>query len=542
MLTRRTRLGAVALLVGWSLITSMAACSSSGSGGTNTSSTTSSTLNIGVAEEPDTLDPQTTNGAMGRMILRYAGDTLVSMDPSGGGKITAGLAKSWRTSDDGLHWTFDLKTGVKFQNHEVVDAAAVKASFARAMDPATKAGTAASVVTPIKQVRAVGSSTVVIDLKYPYSLFLQNLADPAASIVDAKAAASMGKSFGRTPVLTGPWQITQWASGDHITLTRNGDYAWGPPYVGAGPAKLHTLTFRIIPDDATRVAALQAGEIQVSTTMPPAHMKQFAANSSFTSYKYLRPGVGLFLEFNVTKAPFDDIKVRRALNYAIDKQQVIQVALLGQGTVACGPLPPSIPGYWSGMCDYAPKYDLAQAKSLLAQAGWHPGADGVLAKNGKPFTLTLYSSATPPTWNSSAQLIQQELKTIGITVKIENLEFGTLLSKAQKGEDAAHLMGYTYNTADILDLWFRSSNIGTGLNLSHTRDPHLDSLISGYQHQLTDAGRTAALITVQKYVSDQSLWVPLWVQEEDIVTAAGLQGAKLSKLGYLVLNQAQLTS
>lgn len=536
MLTQRPRLQAVALLAGLSLIASLAGCS----GGGSTSS--SSTLSIGAAEEPDTLDPQTTNAAMARLILRYAGDTLVSMDPSGGGKTTPGLAKSWRTSADGLHWTFDLKSGVKFQNNDAMDASAVKASFDRAMNPATKAGTAAALIKPIKQVRAVGSSQVVIDLKYRYSLFLQNLADPAASIVDAKSATSMGKGFGRAPVLTGPWKVTQWASGDHITLVRNGAYAWGPPYVAAGAPKLQTLNFRIIPDDATRVAALQAGEIQASTTVPAANMKQFASNTSFTSYRYLRPGVGLFLEFNVTKAPFNDIKVRKALNYAIDKQQVIKVALLGEGTAACGPLPSSIPGYWPGMCDYAPKYDPAQAKSLLAQAGWRPGSNGMLEKGGKPFTLTLYSSATPTSWNSSAQLIQQQLKQLGITVKIQNFEFGTLLSKAQKGEDAAHLMGYTYSTADILDLWFRSSNIGTGLNLSHTNDGHLDSLISAYQQQLTDAGRTNALRTVQKYVSDQSLWVPLWVPNEDIVTAAGLHGATLSKLGYLVLNQAQLTS
>jgi len=536
--TRLAQLAGVAL-IGCLSVTTVTACSHSGAGG---AAQGSSVLSIGIPEEPDTLDPQSTNAAVSRMVLRYAGDTLVSIDPKNNGKITEGLAKTWQASANGLQWTFDLKSGVKFQNHDVMDAAAVVASFKRAMSPATKAGTVSSVIKPIKQVHAEGASKVVFDLTHPYSLFLQNLADPSASIVDAKAAQSAGKGFARAPVLTGPWQVTQWVSGDHITLTRNPDYAWGPPYAGTGPVKLSKLTFRIIPDDATQVAALQSGEIQESTTVPTANMKAFASNKSFTSYKYLRPGVGLFLEFNVTKAPFNDARVREALNYALDKQQLVKVALLGQGSPACGPLPPSIPGYWSGICDYAPKYDPSRAKTLLAQAGWRAGAGGLLEKDGKPFQFTLYSSPTPATWNSSAQLIQQQLQTVGIGVKIQNMEFGTLLSKTEAGEDAAHLMGYTYNTADILDLWFRSSNSGTGLNLSHVKDARLDSMINQYQNQLTDSGRNAALISLQKYISDQALWVPLWNPDEDIVTTTHLQGAQLSSLGYLVLNQAQLSS
>jgi peptide/nickel transport system substrate-binding protein len=533
----RSRLRAYAsvALIGCGWVAPLTACSTSSG-----TASTSSAFTIGIPEEPDTLDPQTTNAAIARTILRYSGDTLVDTDPSANGRIVPGLASSWHSSANGLRWTFDLKAGVKFQNNDAMNAAAVVASFQRAMSPNTKAGSASAVVKPIKNVTAVGATTVVFDLKQPYSLFLQNLADPSASIVDAKVAGSEGSKFGRAPVLTGAWKVAQWVSGDHITLTRNPAYNWGPPFAGNGPAKLPTLKFQIIPDSATQVAALESGEIQASTSVPTANIKSFAANPNFKSYEYLRPGVGLFLEFDISKAPFSDIRVRKALAYAIDAQQFVKVALLGQGSVACGPLPPSIPGYWSGMCNYAPRYDPSRAKALLAQAGWKPGAGGVLQKNGTPFTFTLYSSATPTTWNTSAQLLQQQLKAAGIGVTIQNLEFGALLSKAQSGADAAHLMGYTYNTADILDLWFRSANSGAGLNLSHIKDPHLDSLISGYQTQTTDAGRSAALVAVQKYLTDLALWVPLWNPEEDIVATKQLQGAQLSSQGYLVLNQAHM--
>lgn len=531
----RVHAGVVALgCVTAALLTGCSGSSGSASGGGG-----SSQFTMGIPEEPDTLDPQTTNAAISRMILRYAGDTLVSIDPSDSSKITPGLATSWHSSANGLHWTFDLKSGVKFQNGDAFNAAAVAASFQRAMSPTAKPGAIAAVINPIKDVKAAGPSTVVFDLKSPYSLFLQNLADPSADIVDAKAAQS-DKNFDRAPILTGPWKVTKWVSGDHITLTRNAAYRWGPPYAGTGPAKLQTLTFKIIPDSATEVAAMQSGQVQALSGVPTENMKTFEGNSAYTNYQYLRPGVGLFLEFNVTKAPFKDIKVRKAMQYAINSEQLVKAALLGIGKPACGPLPPSIPGYWPGMCNYAPHYNPARAKQLLAQDGWKPGANGLLEKNGTPFQFTLYSSATPSTWNTSAQLLQQQLKAVGIGMKIQNLEFGTLLSKAQAGADPAHLMGYTYNTADILDLWFRSSNSGHGLNLSHVDDPRLDAMINAYQTSTTDAARNAALVRVQKYITDLALWVPLWNETDDMVTVSGLHGAKLSKQGYLVLNQARM--
>jgi peptide/nickel transport system substrate-binding protein len=495
---------------------------------------------MGIPEEPDTLDPQTTNSAVSRMILRYAGDTLVDVSPTSNSTIVPGLAKSWHSSANGLVWTFDLKSGVKFQNNDPMNAAAVVASFQRAMNPKTQVGTVSAVINPIKSVTAEGASTVVFDLKQPYSLFLQNLADPSADIVDAKVADAEGNKFGRAPVLTGAWKVTQWISGTSITLTRNPDYNWGPSFAGHGPAKLQKLVFEIIPDNATEVAALESGQIQAFDGIPTANIKSFAANPSFTSYKYLRQGVGLFLEFNVTKAPFNNITVRKAFQYAVDPQTIVQVALQGEGIVACGPLPPSIPGYWSGMCNYAPKYDPSRAKALLEQAGWKPGPGGMLEKDGKPLTFTLLSSATPDTWSISAQLLQQQLKAVGIGMTIENLDFGTLLSKSEAGEDAAHFMGYTYNTADILDLWFRSTNTGTGLNLSYIKSPHLDSLINAYQDQTTVAGRNAALAATQRYITDLALWVPLWVPDDDIVASKQLQGAELSGQAYLVLNQAHL--
>jgi peptide/nickel transport system substrate-binding protein len=494
-------------------------------------------LAAGIAEEPDTLDPQKTNTAVTAILLRYAGDTLITKDLDG--NYVAALAKSWEESEDGLTWTFQLKDGVKFHNGDPVDAEAVKASIERAMDPDTKAGVAGSLFSQVEEIRTPSENTVEIRLKQPFSVFEANIADPRAAIVDVEAAEKMGDEFGRTPVLTGPWKVVEWKSGDRIRMERNPDYSWGPGFAHDGPPHIEELTFRIMTDNATRIAALQSGEIQM-TEVPPVNVEQLRGSGDYQLYDYLRNGVGLFMEFNVNKEPFDDPVVREAMNYTIDKEPIVQAALRGLGQPACGPLPPSIEDFWQGVCEYAPSYDPEKAKSLLFKAGYEPGPDGTLRKDGKPFEFTLFIMPED-NWKQSAQLVQQQLKDIGINMEIQSFEFGTLLEKAKAGEQQAHLMGYTYTNPDILYLWFHSSNIGEGLNLSHVDDPKLDAMLEKSRTTIEEDAQKEVYRDIQRYVVDKSLWVPLWNNQEHIATRQVLKGADISPEGYLFLLDAQLT-
>ncbi|HEX7041189.1 MAG TPA: ABC transporter substrate-binding protein [Trueperaceae bacterium] len=495
------------------------------------------TLTIVAAEEPDTLDPQKTSTAITGAIMRYAGDTLLTKDLDNA--YADGLASSWSASEDGLTWTFELKPGATFHDGSPLDAEAVRASILRAKDPATQSPIAGNLFEPVETIEVVDADTLRITLDRPFAPFLDNLTDPRAAIVNVAAAQEMGDDFGRTPVLSGPWRVAEWVSGDRIVLERNPDYAWGPSYTSGGAPSIERIVFRVIPESATQVAALETGEVDVLPNIPPTDVERLRNDERFNVVSFLRKGVGLFLEFNTQRAPFDDLRVRQALNYAIDPEVVLQVALRGLGQVAHGVLPPSIWGYWEGIEDYDPGYDPERALELLAEAGWTRSGDGPLTKDGVPFRFTLFT-APIDTWTRSAQIVQAQLAEIGIDMQIQTYEFGTLLENLMAGEHDADFMGYTYTNPDIVQLWFHSSNIGTGLAHSHFPSEELDALIEASRTETDEARRLETYAEIQRYISDQALWVPLWTNENFIAMSSRVSGAVVHPEGFLLLNDATL--
>ena len=490
------------------------------------------TWTIAVTEEPDTLDPHKSTTALSGAILRYVGDPLIAKDPEG--KYVPGLAKKWTVSPDGLTWTFDLKDGVKFQDGTPFDANAMKATFDRALDPATKSPIAGGLLGPVKGVEAKDAHTLVLTLKQPFSPLLDNLSD-AGRLLPLSPKAFADPGFGRKPVSTGPWRVADWRSGDRIVLERNPDYDWGPGFLHKGAAYLEQIVFRIIPESATQVSAFESGEVD-QLGIPPAQVQRFLDEKKFDVKKAYRNGVGLFLEFNVTKPPFDDLALRRAMNYAIDKDAIVKTALKGFGEAAYGPLPPSIRGYWPGIVQYAPHYDKAKAAQFFDDAGWKL-VNGIRMKGGKPLSFTVYNAPIDP-WKDSAQLVQAQLKDLGVDMQIQQLEFGTLLARAKSGEQQAHFMGYTYTNPDIVYIWFHSSNIGKGLNLSHYNDPRLDRLIDDARLATDDAQRLKVYEEIQKLIVDKALWVPLWTNFIYTAYQSRGRGIKLDSEGRTILFDA----
>lgn len=491
---------------------------------------------IAISEDPDTLDPQKTAAAATGGIFRYVGDTLVTRDFDK--NIVPSLATKYEVSDDGLVWTFEIREGVMFHDGTPADAAAIKASFERALAPETASPIASGLLGPVDTISVEGS-TLRVTLKEPFAIFLDNMTDPRSAPISVAAAEQAGDQFGRKPIATGPWKVAEWQSGTQIVLERNPDYAWGPAFLHDGAAYIDRLVYRIMPEPATAMTAFEAGEVDQVSINPP-DVERIESSGKYQIVKFLRNGVGLFMEFNVTKSPFDDITVRQAMNYAINKEDVLQTGLDGLGEIAYGPLPPSIWGYWEGIEDYAPSYNPDKALELLSQAGWTKNSDGLLEKDGQPFMFTLLTMATD-TWSKSAQVVQAQLKQLGITMEIQTFEFATLLEKMKAGEHQAGFMGYTYTSPDILYVWFHSSNIGSGLTLSHHKDDELDKMIEESRSESDEDKRLQLYQDIQKYIVDKALWVPLWINYNYIGLQKRIANARVHPEGFVALFDASIT-
>lgn len=486
---------------------------------------------IAISELPDTLDPHKTGAAITSSILRTAGDTLITKNFDG--EYVPGVATEWSISDDGLTWTFKIREDIVFHDGTPLDAAAVKFTFDRILDPETNAVTAAGDLGPMVSTSAPDAYTFEFVLEESFAPLLENLTGPVLSIVSPEAVTSMGDEFGRKPILSGPWMVDEWRTGDRIVMKRNPDYRWAPEFLHQdGPAHIETLTFQSIIEEASRIAAFEAGETH-QTTLPAIDVERISSAEQSSIISYLRLGM-VFLEFNVTAAPFDDVRVRRAMNHAVNKQDVMSAAVEQYGQLAYGFLSPAMFGYWEGIAEYSPVFDIKMARSLLAEAGWEDtDGDGILEKDGVKFEFTALNLPTDA-WNRAAQVVQSQLSDVGIAMEIQQLEFATLLEEAKAGNHQAEIMGYTSTDPDIAYLWFHSTQAGTGLNFSHINDSELDELIMKGRSTMDLEERAAVYEDLQRYVVDLALWVPLWVDEYYIAFNSAIRNASFHEDGYTV--------
>jgi peptide/nickel transport system substrate-binding protein len=497
-----------------------------------------STITYGIPSEPDTLDPQKAGSAIEDTVGRLFGDGLVALNPKG--KIVPDLAKSWTVSKDGMSYAFSLRQDVTFQDGTPLDAAAYVATLQRLINPATKAAIQASRLGSVSAITQSGKYALTIKLKAPNPFLLFQLSDSGHfSPLSPTALKAEGAGFGRKPVSTGPWQVIQWDTGSQIVLTKNPNYKWGPSFVRAGAPSINKVVFRIVTNEAAQTAALQSGELDV-LTVPSASVPRIQSSGQYTILKSL----GLqstFLEFNVTQAPFTDVKVRQALNYAINKQEVLQIGLGGLGEPIYGVVQSNMFNYWSGVKSYAYGYDPKKAQALLAQAGYTL-QNGVETKNGQPlaFTTVVFN---PATFKQSAEDIQAQLKKIGVTMNIQLLDLNGEIAAVRKGKDQASLFAYAqYSLPDIFFIWFHSSQIGSGFNDSRINDPKLDALIVKMKSTIDDTARTALVAQLERYVIDKALWVPLWDPESYIALQPRVKGVFVDSQGNLILNNASLSS
>lgn len=376
---------------------------------------------IAVGSNFTSLDPYDANDTLSQAVAKSFYQGLFGFDKNM--KLENVLADSYTVSKDGLVYTIKLHPGVKFQDGTDFNAAAVKVNFDRASNPDNHLKRY-NLFKNIASTEAVDDTTVKITLKEPFSAFINILAHPSAVIISPAALTKYGKEIGFHPVGTGPYTLEQWNQTDFVKVKKFDGY-WKK-----GEPKLDTITWRPVVDNNTRAAMLQTGEADLAFPVPYEQAALLEKNPKLDLVA--APSIlHRYISFNVTQKPFDNVKVREAINYAINKQALIKVAFAGYAVPSEGPLPQGI--------EYAAKfkpwpYDPAKAKQLLKEAGYPDG-----------FTTTLWSSHNNSTAQKVLQFTQQQLAQVGIKVTVTAMDAAQRAAQVENvgQKDAGIRMFYT---------------------------------------------------------------------------------------------------
>jgi peptide/nickel transport system substrate-binding protein len=466
-------------------------------------------VTMGTDKYPSGLDPHV---QVAWDVLRLVGpvyDTLVWLDPKTN-TFVPGLAESWTVSQDGLTYTFKLRKDVKFHDGTPFNAAAVKFNIDRIMAPETKSQAAKGLLGSLESATVVDDATVTLKLKTPFAFFLHGLSITYCGMVSPAAVQKYGAEYELHQVGTGPFMVKEYIPKDHMTLVRNKDYNWAPKiFEHQGPAYLEEIVWKFLPEEAARVPAMETGDVQLAFSIPPIDANRVQNDPKFSLQIQRLVGQPLYFFMNTQLAPTNDANLRKALEYAVDQQSILNAALRGLYTPATGPLSASTFEYTAkvkGMYTY----DLAKAKTLLDQAGWKAGADGMRSKDGKPLQLLMSSQ----TWGfipPIAQMLQGQLRQAGVDVVIEQMTYPAQMTAAQKGLKNLTVMGGSgFFAADSLAGFFHSKNAEAGFNWSKVKDPELDKLLDQGAQISDPAERKATYEKAQVMIMDQALIIPIY--------------------------------
>jgi peptide/nickel transport system substrate-binding protein len=479
------------------------------------------TLRLGVPGDVKSFDGPTIsdNNSIWTMLLIYDQLTRPTVD---GLNVEPGLATSWDISKDGKTYTFHLRHGVTFHDGSPVTADDVKFSVERAVN--LKNSQWSFLFTGFKGMEVVDQYTVRAHLSEPRAPFLSDVALFATSVLPKKLVESQGEAFFQHPIGTGPFKFKSWAKGSEVVLVRNPNSFRAPlPYVD----EFHNV---YVGDDNTRVLQVQNGELDIALFVPPALGASLKSNPSVTLHQdpFLDSH---FIMLQTQRPGLQDKLVRQAMNYAVDKDAIVKKLLYGFG-VASGQAMPNMFGYSPQVLPYP--YDLAKAKALMAKSK-HP--------NG--FTTTLIVDASTKALDGAiAELVQQQLKQIGITVNIQVLDDATALAKTQSPN---YDMSIGYMTSDIVDPDELMSfaivpHGGTNAIWTYYQNPLVDKL-AAQAAAITDRAKRQALydrINIMHH--DDAPMIFLYRTPSLTVSTSKVQGFKVLPTGNYRLEEVWFSS
>ena len=445
-------------------------------------------VTIAQGAKPKSLDPYMYNSIPDLLVSRQFYNTLFTKDKDG--NIKPELVDTYEYAND-KELDIVLKKGVKFHDGSELTADDVVFSF----DTMKQKPGASIMIEEIDKVEKVNDYEVKILLKRPSSPLLFNLAHPLTSIINKKYVEA-GNDLNVSPMGTGPFKLTSYNDGEKIELESFADYFEGAP-------KIQKLIIRAIAEDQSRLAALETGEIDLATGIAPIDSQTVEANDKLAIISEPTTATE-YITLNVEKAPFNNKDFRLALNYAIDKQSIIDSIFLGKAKIAKSIVNPSVFGYYEGLEGFA--FNLEKAKELVKKSG---------VKNT---SFSLYVNDNPVRLQV-AQIIQANLKEIGIDMKIETLEWGTYLQKTGEGDFQAYLGGWVSGTSDadiVLYPLLDSKSIGFSGNRARYVNPAFDKEVEEARAVVSPEERKEHYKNAQLMAQEDSPLVVLYNKNENI--------------------------
>lgn len=441
-------------------------------------------------------------------------------------QVSPRLATSWEVSDDGLTWTFELRENVLWHDGEVFDAEDVAFTFNEIVLNSELGATNANIYAPIDRVEIVDSYTVEFLMNEPFSSLPEYLTyyegilpeHIFAGVEDPWSLSSFNKEG---PIGTGAFRFEAYQSGAFVRLVRNPDYWDGEP-------KIREVTFQVVPDPDAQIAQMLAGNLDLISIENPTLLSRLQSRPGL-AFDSQSENVYYFVILHQTDPRFQDVRVRQGLLHAIDRQAIIDSVLEGYGSVATGPIAPIQQEFYTDEVDQYP-YDPERARELLAEAGWTPGSDGILQKDGERLTITIdqgeFGQLVP-----IAVLVQQYWQDVGVEVNLNVMDWNSYLTKTYVNRDyeATVCWWRTPATPDVSP-YYHSEAAGSGNNWPDYKDPELDKLLTAELAATSLEEKKQYAIEIQEYVAEQLPYLYLYYPEGTVVRNEKLQGLIASNL------------
>lgn len=468
-------------------------------------------------------------------IWGHVTDKLIYVDAEG--KVSPWLAERWEQNNDATEFTLHLKKGVTFSDGTPLDAAAVIANL-----DIWYAGRKNEGINPIglfpktyDHAEAIDAATVKVLFKKPTLGFIPTLGyhgsiliSPQTLAQPATQQADLSKTAG-----SGPYVVESWKEGDYVKLVKRKDYNWGPAAVGhTGPSFLDSITYKIVSEPSLRVSSVQSGQADVAYNAPPQELKSLKEEGfTVATPRYL--GFVNGWAINTKLEPYNDVKVRQALQAGIDRQEIIDTVYTPDWKLATSFIQGNVPGATdqSTLLAYAPE----KAEKLLDEAGWVKGADGRRAKDGKLLTLTLYSNPYLATAKAVDELIAQQLGKIGWKVDIRAYDVVTFAEKVNFNGPAVPAYEVTRSFIDAGTVASILTDANNGENWFGLGDS--DKTLNDLRDKIAGSGSIAVrdplLNDLQKYVLEQGYFIPrTQIVQRIYVQSANLKGEVYNGVAY----------